>query len=249
MADEKKRPSRSRKSRDAARRPAGRSKPSAEGSKRAAARPADTKASADTKAQRYRAANLKRPAAIRMQRRRRTGWAMVLLGAALVPIYLVINDGGGESTQQPEAGALPNSVHATATGISVGWPDGWKQSKRVREKAIVLKSANEALLISISTPAAVREARGVRESAIQAIKENYEVVSVQPGRGRIVGGLPSTGAVIDAKSKNGDRLRILVVVGRGKKRTYLTEFFASAGVDVSTLAQAQVILNSIELSK
>ena len=233
MADEKKRPSHS--------------KPSVEGSKRAAARPAETKTSAETKAQRYRPARLKWPAAIRMHRRRRTGWAMVLLGAALVPIYLVFND--GDSTQRPEAGALPNSVHATATGISVEWPDGWKQSKRVREKAIVLKSANEALLISISTPAAVREARGVRESAIQAIKENYEVVRVQPGRGRIVGGLPSTGAVIDAKSKNGDRLRIIVAVGRGKKRTYLTQFFASAGVDVSTLAQAQAILNSIELSK
>lgn len=187
-----------------------------------------------------------------MHRRRRIGWAMVLVGAALVPLYLAFfNDDGGEGAQrsaiEEAVAALPNSLDDAATGISVGWPDGWKQSKR--EKAIVLKSVEEDLLISISTPAPVSEARGVRKAAIDAVRENYQDVRVRPGRGRVVGGLPSSGAVIDANSKGIGRLRIIVVVSRGEKRTYLTEFFANAAVDAPTLGQAQIILGSIALSK
>jgi hypothetical protein len=53
--------------------------------------------------------------------------------------------------------------------------------------------------------------------------------------------------VIAAKTPDGNELRIVVAVAKGKKRAYLVEVFTAANAPVERVREAQVALNSLRL--
>lgn len=177
----------------------------------------------------------------------------MILAAIVVPGYLLANRhlGGGDDPVQSElerkVAGLTESLEDPKTGISARWPEAWEQQKR--DGAFVFRSPDRRLAISISTPAPARDADDLRKGVISTIEEEYRKATVRHGKGRTIGGLPAKGAVIEARRRSGDRLRILVAVAKGRKRAYLLEVLTAPETRSDTLVDGQLILSSVQLGR
>jgi hypothetical protein len=102
--------------------------------------------------------------------------------------------------------------------------------------------------VAISAPEDAGAADQLRKDSIAATSEQYADPEVRPGKGTKVGGLEAAGALISGKGPGG-RSTSLVAVAPGSSRAYLLEVFTAADAPAQDLAGAQLILNSLELSK
>jgi hypothetical protein len=103
-------------------------------------------------------------------------------------------------------------------------------------------------VVAISAPEDAAAADQLRKDSIAATSEQYGDPEVRPGKGTKVGGLEAAGAVISGKGPGG-RSTTLVAVATGSIRAYLLEVVTAADAPEEDLAGAQLILNSLELSK
>jgi hypothetical protein len=180
-------------------------------------------------------------------RRRVLLMAVVALLVAIPATILIRggdDDGDGE-TPVAAAPALNPAVGNKSLDVTYQVPEGWKESKKA--KAIQLQSEDRSVLIAIAAPAAAPRAGRLLNDTLASIRSGYKNVEVRPGSGKQVGGLNSKGAVIAAKTPDGNELRIVVAVAKGKKRAYLVEVFTAANAPVERVREAQVALNSLAL--
>jgi hypothetical protein len=180
-------------------------------------------------------------------RRRVLLMAVVALVVA-IPATILIRGGDDDGdAEAPLATAPPLNPAVANKGLDVTYqvPEGWKESKKA--KAIQLQSKDRSVLIAIAAPAAASEAGPLLDDTLAAIRSGYKNVEASPGSGKQVGGLDAKGAVISAKTRDGNELRIVVAVAKGKKRAYLVEVFSAANAPVERVREAQVALNSLRL--
>jgi hypothetical protein len=175
--------------------------------------------------------------------------AVALLIAIPATILIRGGDDDGDDGEGPVATAPPLNPAVANKGLDVTYqvPEGWRESKKAKAKAIQLQSEDRSVLIAIAAPAAASKAGPLLDDALASIRSGYKNVDVRPGSGRQVGGLDAKGAVISAKTPDGNELRIVVAVAKGKKRAYLVELFAAANAPVERVREAQVALNSLRL--
>jgi hypothetical protein len=176
--------------------------------------------------------------------------ALLMFGVALlvaIPATVLIRDGDDEETAAPTvtAPALNPGVSDRSLDISYQVPKGWKESKKSR--AVQLQSQDRSVLIAVAAPAQASKSGPLLDDTLAAIRSGYKNVRVHPGTGRQVGGLDAKGAVVTAKTSDGNELRIVVAVAKGKKRAYLVEVFTAANAPTERIAEAQVALNSLRL--
>jgi hypothetical protein len=173
--------------------------------------------------------------------------ALALFGALLV---LAEDDNGDQSAAmdavEAQGGELSESLDDAKSGISVRWPSEWRRLEK--GGVFAFQSPDKTVLIAISAPEDVAGADQLRKDAIAATSEGYGDPAVRPGKGRTIGGLETAGAVISGKGPSGQSTT-LVAVAEGETRAYLVELYTAAKAPDATLVDAQLTLNSVELSK
>jgi hypothetical protein len=185
---------------------------------------------------------------------------VVLAGLALIAVaifgalLLLAEDDDGGSTTPVEAGTseqqqqseLGSSLDDPKSGIAVQWPADWV--KLERKGVFAFRSPDRTLVVAISTPAEAADADELRKGAIASNAEAYEKPVVRHGKGRTIGGLEAEGATISGKGPSGES-RSLVAVAAGKERAYLFEVLTAASAPTERLVEAQLILNSLRLTR
>ena len=151
-----------------------------------------------------------------------------------------------EEVVEQEQAELGESLDDPKSGISVQWPSEWR--KLEKGGVFAFQSPDRGVLVAISAPEEAAAADQLRKDSIAATSEQYADPEVRPGKGTKVGGLEAAGAVISGKGPGG-RSTSLVAVAPGSSRAYLLEVITAAGAPQEDLAGAQLILNSLELSK
>jgi hypothetical protein len=180
-------------------------------------------------------------------RRRVLLMAVVALLVA-IPVTIAIRGGDdedGSSTSVATSPPLTPVVSNKGLKVSYQIPEGWRESKKA--KAIQLQTRDRSALIAIAAPAAASRAGSLLDDTLATFHSEYKGVEIRPGSGKQVGGLDAKGAVITANSPDGNQLRIVVAVAKGKKRAYLVEVFTAADAPVERVREAQVALNSLRL--
>jgi hypothetical protein len=151
-----------------------------------------------------------------------------------------------EEVVEEEQSELGESLDDPKSGISVQWPSEWR--KLEKGGVFAFQSPDRGVVVAISTPEEAAAADQLRKDSIAAISEQYGDPEVRPGKGTKIGGLEAAGAVISGKGPGG-RSTTLVAVASGRSRAYLLEVVTAADAPEQELAGAQLILNSLELSK
>jgi predicted Zn-dependent protease len=179
--------------------------------------------------------------------RRRALLMLIVALLVAIPVTILIRGGDDEESAPPTvaAPALNPGVQSRALDVRYQVPEGWKESKKA--KAIQLLSTDRSVLIAIASPALASKSGALLDDALASIRSGYRDARIQPGSGRQVGGLDAKGAVVAAKTRAGNELRIVVAVAEGKKRAYLVEVFTAVSADPERLREAQVALNSLRL--
>jgi hypothetical protein len=151
-----------------------------------------------------------------------------------------------EEVVEEQKGGLSKSLDDRKSGISVQWPSEWR--KLEKGGVFAFQSPDRRVLVAISAPEDAAAADQLRKDSIAATSDQYADPKVRPGKGTKVGGLEAAGAVIGGKGPGG-RSTSLVAVAPGRSMAYLLEVFKAADAPEQDLAGAQLILNSLELSK
>jgi hypothetical protein len=177
----------------------------------------------------------------------------VIAVAVIGAIALITDDGGGEEEAAPERteavvqpSALGQSLEDPKSGIAVQWPSDW--TKLEKGGVFAFRSPDRTVLVGISAPASTGEADEVRKAAIASSASGYKNPMIRPGKGRTIGGLSATGATISGQGPGG-RQATLVAVAAGKRTAYLFETVTAANAPTERLVEAQLILNSLKLTK
>jgi hypothetical protein len=180
--------------------------------------------------------------------RRRVGLMAAVALLVAIPVTLLIRGGDDDDDSAAPVATAPALNPAVANkqlDVSYQVPEGWREAKK--EKAVQLQSRDRSVLIAIAAPAAASKSGTLLKDTLAAFRSGYKDVEIRPGSGRQVGGLDAKGAVIAAKTPDGNRLRIVVAVAKGKKRAYLVEVFTAFNADPVRVREAQVALNSLRL--
>jgi hypothetical protein len=113
---------------------------------------------------------------------------------------------------------------------------------------LAFQSPDRAVAVAISAPAVTVAADQLRRDAIASAAAGYAKPVVRPGKGRSVGGLRAEGATISGNGPGGPSTS-LVAVAAGREKAYLLEVLTAADAPSERLVEAQLILNSLRLSK
>jgi hypothetical protein len=179
--------------------------------------------------------------------RRRALLMFVVALLVAIPATILIRGGEDEESPAPTvtAPALNPGVKDKSLDFRYQVPEGWTESKKA--KAVQLKSEDRSVLIAIAAPADASQSGPLLDDTLAAIRSGYRNVRINPGSGPKVGGLNAKGAVVTAKTTDGNELRIVVAVAKGQKRAYLVQVFTAANAPVERVREAQVALNSLQL--
>jgi hypothetical protein len=160
------------------------------------------------------------------------------------------DNGGGAAPAQEDAsqqqGALGETVDDASSGISASWPSDWR--KLERGEVIAFQSPDRTVVVAISAPADAADADQLRRDAIASAAAGYKKPVVRPGKGRTVGGLRAEGATISGNGPGGPSTS-LVAVAAGREKAYLLEVLSAADAPSERLVEAQLMLNSLRLSR
>jgi hypothetical protein len=189
--------------------------------------------------------------------RRSVAVGVTLLAIAVIGAIVLIIVGGGDDgnsdkpvpadrVAQLQDQLLTRTAANPEAGILVRRPAKWALTKR--NGAITLRSPGSCVAMSMSAPASARDAKGLHDDALAALKATYGKLNVQSaGRGQ-VGGIPTRSETVGL-TNNGNDLRVLLSVGTGKKNAYLTEVVLSHPSCQADLKVAQLILTSAQFTK
>jgi hypothetical protein len=165
-------------------------------------------------------------------------------------VLIADGDGGSAPPAREEAdmqpGGLGETLEDAENGIAVSWPSDWRNLEK--GEVVAFQSPDRAVAVAISAPAATVAADQLRRDAIASAAAGYEKPVVRPGKGRTVGGLRAEGATISGNGPGGPSTS-LVAVAEGREKAYLLEVLTAADAPSGRLVEAQLILNSLRLSK
>ncbi len=170
----------------------------------------------------------------------------------VVVIVIRINDRGdddGGAAPQPSVAPLPKVGKPYANkelGVQLRLPMGWttKQSGGTIE----LRSDDDKAAVSIATSPRAGDDTSTLDPAIAGLMKRYPGAEVtQKINGEMTGGLVSKGAVLEAKTDDGKRIRIVVSVATGEKLRYLVEV-SSTALASNSVAEAQTVLRYLRLT-
>jgi hypothetical protein len=190
------------------------------------------------------------------------GRRTVVVGAALVGAAIL---GGilllilGSSDDKDKKGASPEDIaklqnelldktvvdpHA---GISVRRPSSWSDTKG--DNIITLRSKNRCVAMTLAAPTRASQSNKLTQATIDAIRQTQKNVSFKRAGHGEIGGIPTVSYRVGLKNQEGDEVRALFSIGRGKKFAYLTQTVLGNSSCTAELATAQVIQTSIEYTK
>jgi hypothetical protein len=182
---------------------------------------------------------------------------LAVIGVAILGgLLLILEDDDGDDRDQA---AAPVATGTTAqgsdlgetfsdakSGISLNWPSEW--NKLEKGGVFAFRSPDRAVLVGISAPADAADADQLRRDAIGATSAEYKKPVVRPGKGRTIAGLRAEGATISGRGSAGPSSTVVAVVA-GKQKAYLIEVASAGGAPAKRLVEAQLILNSLQLTK
>jgi hypothetical protein len=157
------------------------------------------------------------------------------------------SDSGRQQVSELQEALLKRTVVIPRDGISVRRPGKW--SDRKEQGAITLFSPSRCVSVSLAAPAEAKEARSLHRDSLTALRQLYEKVRVGPGARGKVGGIPTMSNSIFLTDDKGNRRRVLLSTGRGKRHAYLTQVVLGNLSCQDDLAVANVILTSVEYTK
>lgn len=185
--------------------------------------------------------------------------AAVLVGGTLA-LLGAFDDGDGSSGEDETASvqaeaeiesaraSLTESLEDKSQGIEAMFPPTWQSSEPRGEW--LLESRDRCMAIKLSAPATAAHAARLRRDTIAALRRDFKQIQVAPGeQGRQIGGIRTTQDVISVPNEAGGQTRILLAVGTGRKRAYLTEIVLRDPSCGRTLLEGQLIIGSVRYSR
>lgn len=124
-------------------------------------------------------------------------------------------------------------------------PRSWALD-RVRS-AIRLRSPDRSSLVAVAVAPPRVTPRRLLSSTLQALDRSYSRVRTSRSRRALVGNLRGRALRAFGVNSRGVRLDVLVATAKGRRRTYLLQFFTSRGAPRRRVAQGQTIVTSLEL--
>jgi hypothetical protein len=180
--------------------------------------------------------------------------AVAVIGGLVLLITGGDDNGGNSSGSQPSQQVqdlqdklLKKTVVLPDDGISVRRPGNWTDDKN--NGVIVLRSADRCVAINLSAPTDAKGAKSLRSDSLAALRQNFKKVQVSGGGRAQVGGVPTTTKAVTLIDDQGNRRRLLLSIGTGKKNAYLTEVVLGNPSCQADLTLAQVVLTSIQFTK
>lgn len=184
---------------------------------------------------------------------------MLVLAAVIGGLILLTDDEGSEPVEpvverNPEEVAaelsertLTESLEKGDAGITGAYPDGWSRSE---ESGIVnLESPDRCVVVTVSAPVGANQANMLRRDTIAPLGRSFEKIEVRPGPKQELGGVPTSGATVAVRTKQGSAVVVRIAVGKGRKFAYLTQVTYRAPPCEAASAQVDLILDSLEFSR
>jgi hypothetical protein len=198
-----------------------------------------------------RRARLRTPGQLWGRRTILAGLALIAIAAVGGLVLLADGDDGDSATpaqefSEEQQGGLDQTVDDPGSGISASWPSEWR--KLERGEVTAFQSPDRTVMVAISAPTNAANADQLRRDAIASATAGYKNPEVRQGKGRTIGGLRAEGATISGNGPGGQSSS-LVAVAAGKQNAYLLEVFTTANAPSGRLVEAQLILNSLRLTK
>jgi hypothetical protein len=178
---------------------------------------------------------------------------MLLVGLAVaVPATIVLSRDGSDDSRAAAHRAPPIAlkprVRDRALDVRYLVPRGWHE--RRHDGVIELASADRATGVTISAPGPAHDRAQVFNTAIEVLKERYAGVRlVATKSGQKLGGGRAKTATLTAAGEHGTKLNMLSAVAAAHRRAYLVELFTSPAAPTQDVAEAQALLNGLELKR
>jgi hypothetical protein len=198
-----------------------------------------------------RRARLRTPAQLWARRTILLGLALIAIAALGGLVLLADGDDGDSASPAQEIpaeqqGGLGQTEDDPGSGIAARWPSEWR--KLERGEVTAFQSPDRNVVVAISAPTNAAKADQLRRDAIASAAAGYKNPEVRQGKGRTIGGLWAEGATISGNGPGGQSSS-LVAVAAGKQNAYLLEVLTTANAPSGRLVEAQLILNSLRLTK
>ena len=155
-------------------------------------------------------------------------------------------DGGGQTTPPGPRTAAGKLFSSRALGVAGIRPPGWRLE--TSRRAVRLRSPGRAGVVAVSTAPASVGARALMGSTLAALTRSYRREKLSRRRRASLGGYAGIAVSGSATNARGVRLELLVSTARGRRRTYLVQAFVAHSAGALRLAEAQVLVDSLELS-
>lgn len=178
----------------------------------------------------------------------RIGLALVFvlaLAAMAGTAALVLPDGSEEpeATSSPPQGVIFRAPRLGIVGVR---PARWRLERSPR--AVRVRSPDRAGLVAVSATPSPVSASALMASTLAAVRRSYRGARLSARRRTRVGGLAGTAVGGRAANSRGVRLDLLLATAGGRRRTYLLQVFVARAAAGRRLAEAQDVVNSLELS-
>ena len=183
----------------------------------------------------------------------------VLIGVAALAVVLVlviavrIATGGDDDGEAPDTSPLPvrprtgGVIKHPAIGATIRKPRRWTHRRAGR--SLTLRSPDRAVVMSVSLPPRASRSAAVLQTGVAAIRREYRGVRVIGADRRRLANLPTSSVVTSATSDSGVKLRILTSAPQGRTRAWLVQIFSAAGTKTERLAEAQIAISTLRLTR
>lgn len=206
---------------------------------------------------------MRRPPPARRGLRLLTGRTGIVLIAVLVLVAMGVTAalvaGGRSEDQQARRSApadaptrkglrAPEGTFFRAKALEVEGirPPGWRLVSTRR--TVRLTSPGRSGLVAVSAAPRSVTAGALMTSTLAALRRSYRKVRLTKRRPAQLGGRPGIAVSGSATNSRGVRLDLLVSTAKSRRRTYLLQVFVARSAAGLRLAQAQALVNSLELS-
>jgi hypothetical protein len=128
------------------------------------------------------------------------------------------------------AKVLIKQVADPKQGVTVRFPNDWEGD--VDGPTVAVKDPGSTTSITITSPGPARDAKTIFRGAVKVVEKGFKgakVSLIPAAEQKPVAGLPAAGAVIRGQPAKGVKRNALVLVARGKKRSYVITVLTPPG--------------------
>lgn len=153
--------------------------------------------------------------------------------------------GETRSALAAEARRPGTAILDPATGARVQPPRDWHLGRRAG--ALRLTAPDRSAIVSISAPGPAADLDEVLGAGVTALAQSLRDVRERRRSRRELAGLPATEVILTARNAGGERIDVVVVGVRGRRRAYLVEAFLAEDIHRARLREAQAVLSTLAL--